>query len=323
MLDETHDRARGKAGSPRPTAIPSSRCRTCRSACSARPAHVPDARPRGGVAIGDMILDLRAAHRCRAVYRRGGNAPPRRPRADPQSADGARRRAAPRLAPAGLRAARAAGPAARAEPLADKLLHRRRRLLAALAGGDRQLHRFLRRHPPRHQWRPPARPEQPARTRTTNTCRSRITAAPRRCANRTSRCAGRTASARLPNEEAPSFGPCRNLDYELELAVWIGPGNRQGEPIPIARGAASTSSGSASSTTGRRATSSTGRCRRSGRFSARVSAPRSRRGSSPPRRWSRSGWRSRRGPQGDPRPCPICGTTGTSRAAPSTSRSKR
>jgi fumarylacetoacetase len=37
----------------------------------------------------------------------------------------------------------------------------------------------------------------------------------------------------LPNETAPSYGPCRNLDYELELAVWVGPGNRQGEPIPI------------------------------------------------------------------------------------------
>ena len=38
---------------------------------------------------------------------------------------------------------------------------------------------------------------------------------------------------KLPNEEAPSYGPCRKLDYELELAVWVGPGNRQGEPIPI------------------------------------------------------------------------------------------
>ena len=32
----------------------------------------------------------------------------------------------------------------------------------------------------------------------------------------------------------PSFGPSRNLDYELELGVWIGPGNAQGEPVPIA-----------------------------------------------------------------------------------------
>lgn len=36
-----------------------------------------------------------------------------------------------------------------------------------------------------------------------------------------------------PDEVAPTFGPCRNLDYELELGVWIGPGNDQGTPIPI------------------------------------------------------------------------------------------
>jgi fumarylacetoacetase len=29
------------------------------------------------------------------------------------------------------------------------------------------------------------------------------------------------------------FGPSRRLDYELELGVWIGPGNALGEPIPI------------------------------------------------------------------------------------------
>ncbi len=40
---------------------------------------------------------------------------------------------------------------------------------------------------------------------------------------------------KLPNEAAPTFGPCRNLDYELELGVWIGPGNRQDEPIPVSR----------------------------------------------------------------------------------------
>src|SRR5260370_499275 len=41
---------------------------------------------------------------------------------------------------------------------------------------------------------------------------------------------------KLPDEAAPSFGPCRKLDYELELAVWVGPGNRQGEPVPIGQG---------------------------------------------------------------------------------------
>lgn len=37
-----------------------------------------------------------------------------------------------------------------------------------------------------------------------------------------------------PDEAAPTFGPSRNLDYELELGVWIGPGNELGEPIRIA-----------------------------------------------------------------------------------------
>jgi fumarylacetoacetase len=37
-----------------------------------------------------------------------------------------------------------------------------------------------------------------------------------------------------PDQIAPDFGPCRDLDYELELGVWIGPGNELGEPIPIA-----------------------------------------------------------------------------------------
>ncbi len=35
------------------------------------------------------------------------------------------------------------------------------------------------------------------------------------------------------SEEVPTFGPSRNLDYELELGVWIGPGNELGEAIPI------------------------------------------------------------------------------------------
>jgi fumarylacetoacetase len=39
------------------------------------------------------------------------------------------------------------------------------------------------------------------------------------------------------SETTPSFGPSRNLDYELELGIWIGPGNAQGEPISISRAA--------------------------------------------------------------------------------------
>jgi fumarylacetoacetase len=37
-----------------------------------------------------------------------------------------------------------------------------------------------------------------------------------------------------PNDAAPIFGPSERLDYELELGIWIGPGNDLGSPIPIA-----------------------------------------------------------------------------------------
>jgi fumarylacetoacetase len=40
-----------------------------------------------------------------------------------------------------------------------------------------------------------------------------------------------------PDAAEPSFGPSHRLDYELELGVWIGPGNVLGEPIGIAEAA--------------------------------------------------------------------------------------
>ncbi|MBE7217170.1 MAG: fumarylacetoacetase [Caulobacteraceae bacterium] len=36
-----------------------------------------------------------------------------------------------------------------------------------------------------------------------------------------------------PEAEAPVFGPSRRLDYELEVGLWVGRGNAPGEPIPI------------------------------------------------------------------------------------------
>jgi fumarylacetoacetase len=39
---------------------------------------------------------------------------------------------------------------------------------------------------------------------------------------------------RRPGDQAtPDFGQCRDLDFELEFGVWIGPGNAPGVPIPI------------------------------------------------------------------------------------------
>ncbi|MDH0745526.1 fumarylacetoacetase [Pseudomonas sp. GD03842] len=37
-----------------------------------------------------------------------------------------------------------------------------------------------------------------------------------------------------PGAEVPTFGPCKRLDYELEVGVWMGPGNAVGESIGIA-----------------------------------------------------------------------------------------
>jgi len=39
---------------------------------------------------------------------------------------------------------------------------------------------------------------------------------------------------RAPDRDEPSVGPSRKLDYELELAVFVGAGNPLGTPVPIA-----------------------------------------------------------------------------------------
>lgn len=36
-----------------------------------------------------------------------------------------------------------------------------------------------------------------------------------------------------PTEDVPTVGPSMRLDYELELGVWVGPGNALGDPVPI------------------------------------------------------------------------------------------
>jgi fumarylacetoacetase len=42
---------------------------------------------------------------------------------------------------------------------------------------------------------------------------------------------------KLQDSDAPVFAPSQRLDYELELGVWVGPGNQLGRPIPIERAA--------------------------------------------------------------------------------------
>jgi fumarylacetoacetase len=40
---------------------------------------------------------------------------------------------------------------------------------------------------------------------------------------------------KAPDAEVPSFGPCKRLDYELEVGVFVGAGNALGEPMSMAQ----------------------------------------------------------------------------------------
>lgn len=40
-----------------------------------------------------------------------------------------------------------------------------------------------------------------------------------------------------PGNDAPAFGPTAELDFEIEVGFFVGPGNHAGEPIPIANAA--------------------------------------------------------------------------------------
>lgn len=39
---------------------------------------------------------------------------------------------------------------------------------------------------------------------------------------------------KAPDQDVPDYGPCKKLDYELEMAIWIGRGNDLGNPVSIA-----------------------------------------------------------------------------------------
>lgn len=44
-----------------------------------------------------------------------------------------------------------------------------------------------------------------------------------------------SGQTKAPDAATPTFGPSKSLDYELEMAFLIGPGNSLGEPVPIDR----------------------------------------------------------------------------------------
>jgi fumarylacetoacetase len=237
MIDETHDRARrswvasanGHAEFPLqnlPCGVFSPPGRTA-----------PNAQPRGGMAIGDTIFDLRAALEAGLFSGLAATAAEATAGAslNPLMALGAAPRRALREQVFALLAADGAG-RAKAEPLAARLIHRASdcwlHLPATIgnftdffAGIHHATNGGRRRDPnnplsPNYKYVPVAYHSRASSVRESNV--------PVRRPN---------GQRKLPDEAAPSFGPCRKLDYELELAVWVGPGNRQGEPIPIGHAA--------------------------------------------------------------------------------------
>jgi fumarylacetoacetase len=193
----------------------------------------PNAAPRGGVAIGDMILDMRVALDAGLFTGEAASAAEAAARGtlNPLMALGSGPRRALRQQVFALLDADSAT-RSKAEPLAGKLLHRASdcwlHLPAAIgnftdffAGIHHATNGGRRRDPnnplnPNYKYVPVAYHSRASSVRESHVPVQRP-----------------NGQRKDPNEAAPGFGPCRNLDYELELAVWIGPGNRQGEPIPV------------------------------------------------------------------------------------------
>ena len=237
MIDETHDRARqswvasanGHAEFPLQN-LPF-------GVFSPPGSSVPDARPRGGVAIGDMVFDLREARDAGLFSGLAASAAEAASGAslNPLMALGAAPRRMLRQQLFALLAADGPG-RAKAEPLAAQLLHAAHNCWLHLpatignftdffAGIHHARNGGMRRDPnnplsPNYKYVPVAYHSRASSVRESNV--------PVRRPN---------GQRKLPDEAAPSFGPCRKLDYELELAVWVGPGNRQGEPVPIGEAA--------------------------------------------------------------------------------------
>ena len=214
-----------RAGCPRPMVIRTSRSRTCRSASSA---------PGGGGAAGRRGHRRQDPRPAAALAAASSRARPRgcrggfRSTLNPFLALGA----GPRRALAHS-AVRIAGTGLPEQGSVEACLHRCGRLHAAPAGAHRRLHRLLCRHSSCHQCRQavPSRQSAAAELQVRADRLSRP-----RFVDRAVRRAG--APPEGPDEAARrrqrrASAPARRLDYELELGIWIGPGNALGEPIPI------------------------------------------------------------------------------------------
>jgi fumarylacetoacetase len=193
----------------------------------------PGERPRGGVAIGDDIFDLKMASEAglfsgeakRAAEAAGGSllnalfalgAGPRaalRARlADLLDADGGERRQVEGMKPLLLTRA------------VDCEMH-----LPARVGGFTDFYAGI------HHATNSGRLLRPDNPLLPNYKHMPVAYHARASSIRVSGTAVRRPSGQRKPQSAnePDFGPCRYLDYELELGVWIGPGNALGTPIAI------------------------------------------------------------------------------------------
>jgi fumarylacetoacetase len=195
----------------------------------------PGGPPRGGVAIGDQIFDLRAGLEAGLFVGEAASAAEAAagPTLNPLMALGKGSRLALRRR---LSAVLSADERAKSEPLAGRLLYSAAdctlHLPAAIgdftdffAGIHHARNGGMRRDPnnplnPNYKYIPVAYHSRASSVRPSNV--------PIRRPN---------GQRKAADESTPSFGPSQKLDYELELAVWIGPGNQLGEPIPIAEAA--------------------------------------------------------------------------------------
>ena len=190
----------------------------------------PGRTPRGGVAIGDCILDLsalaasgllsdEAQTACRAASGAALN---------PLLALGAEPRRALRRALSGLLAAHAAARPELLHRAADCTMH-----MPAQVGDYTDLYAGI------HHARNVGRLFRPDTPLTPN-----YKWVPIGYHGRASSLQVSGGEVRRPNGQRkyadhaePSFGPSERLDYELELGIFVGPGNDVGTSIPIARAA--------------------------------------------------------------------------------------
>lgn len=195
------------------------------------------AAPRGGVAIGDMILDLAAALEAGLFSGAARDAAEAAagPTLNPLLALGAPARRALRQRVSDMLDAQGAERAT-LETLAGRLLHRAADCtmhLPAAIGDYTDFYAGIHHATTAGRINRPDNPLMPNYKYLPVAYHSRASSV-RPSGEDVRRPNGQR---KLPEETAPTFGPCRNLDYELELGIWIGPGNPLGRPIPVGEAA--------------------------------------------------------------------------------------